>query len=658
MGSMHVGLEDSFSNFDRLAAYFAERAAGGVGLIVTGGFSPNIVGTLAPFSSRLSSHRHAKKHQILTKAVHAHEGKICLQILHAGRYSYTPFCVAPSAIKSPISPFKPKKLSQRQIKNTISDFVNTTALAQDAGYDGVEIMGSEGYLLNQFISAHVNQRDDEWGGSYENRIRFPLEIVRQARARVGKNFIIIFRLSMLDLIKDGSTWDEIVQLAQALEKAGVTILNTGIGWHEARVPTIATMVPRGAFTKVTARLKPHVHIPLITTNRINTPEVAEDILTRGDADMVSMARPFLADANFMHKAAQNKADEINTCIACNQACLDNIFSRKQASCLVNPQAAYETQLVYDKATPKKVAVVGAGPAGLACSVVAASRGHHVTLYEAQDEIGGQFKLAQHIPGKEEFAETLRYYRTQIKKHNIELKLGNEVRPDEIIENGFDHVVVATGVKPRWPAIPGINESPLVVSYPNIVSGQIKIAANAHVAIIGAGGIGFDVAELLSFSGVSTSLSPTAFLEEWGVDLTSTSRGGLVNTSTAQHFESSGRTITLMQRKRSRPGTGLAKTTGWIRRSTLKKRGVNMITGVEYTHLDGRGVHYTLNGEPQHLKVDHIVICAGQESQNAIAVGLESISPNLPLDIIGGASKALELDAQRAIREGSEIGARL
>lgn len=653
MGSMHTGLEEEKNGFERMAAFYAERARGGVGLIVTGGFSPNLAGRVYHFGSQLSFPWQVGKHRLVTEAVHAAGGKIALQILHTGRYGYHPLNVAPSSLRAPINRFKPRALTGWGIRKTIGDYARCARLAQKAGYDGVEIMGSEGYLINQFIAPQTNHRTDEWGGPFENRIRFAVEIVRATREKVGPNFIIVFRLSMLDLVEGGSTWDEVVQLAKAIEAAGATIINTGIGWHEARIPTIATMVPHAAFAWVTKRLKGEVRIPLITTNRINTPEIAEEVLASGCADMVSMARPFLADAEFVNKAAADRSDEINTCIACNQACLDHIFNGKLTSCLVNPRACYETELVIAKAsTRKKIAVVGAGPAGMACATTAAERGHGVTLFEASDRIGGQFNIAKRIPGKEDFNETLRYFRRRIETAGVMLKLDHRVDADALRAGGFDHVVLATGIVPRKPPIPGI-ESGKVASYLDIVEG--RKAAGKSVAIIGAGGIGFDVGEFLTHAhdeGAAANSEAERFNEEWGIDPSYANRGGLKPPIS----EASPRKVYLLQRKSSKVGDGLAKTTGWIRRTLLKKRGVEMISGVSYERIDDLGLHITVNGEAKTLPVDTIVICAGQESQRELLAPLEAAG--IPVSLIGGADIASELDAKRAIDQGTRLAAAL
>ena len=649
MGSMHTGLEEEKNGFERMAAFYAERARGGVGLIVTGGFAPNFAGRVYHAGSQLSFPWQVGKHRLITDAVHAEGGKIALQILHTGRYGYHPLNVAPSKLRAPINRFTPRALTRWGVRKTIADYARCARLAQKAGYDGVEIMGSEGYLINQFVAPQTNLRDDEWGGSFANRIRFPVEIVRATREKVGPDFIIIFRLSMLDLVQGGSTWDEVVALAQAIETAGATIINTGIGWHEARIPTIATMVPRAAFAWVTKRLKGAVRIPLVTTNRINTPEVAEEVLASGCADMVSMARPFLADADFVVKAAANKADEINTCIACNQACLDHIFNGRLTSCLVNPRACHETELVIGRASaPKKVAVIGAGPAGMACATTAAERGHDVTLFDAADRIGGQFNIARRIPGKEEFAETLRYFGRRIEKAGINLRLNQRVDAATLIAGGFDHVVLATGITPRKPSINGI-EHPSVTGYLDLVAG--RRTAGKAVAIIGAGGIGFDVGEFLTHSHDARS-EAERFNDEWGIDPTYAARGGLK----APHDEAAPRQVYLLQRKSAKVGDGLAKTTGWIRRTLLKKRGVAMISGVDYQRIDDAGLHITVDGEAKTLAVDTIVVCAGQEPCRDLQEPLAAAG--IPVTLIGGADVAAELDAKRAIDQGTRVAADL
>lgn len=650
MGSMHTGLEEARGGFEKMAAYFAERAKGGVGLMVTGGIAPNRAGWVSPFAGQLTTSRQAKKHKVVTDAVHREGGKICMQILHTGRYGYHPFNVAPSAIKSPITPFRPKALSTKGIEKTIADFVRAAVLAKEAGYDGVEIMGSEGYLINQFIVKKTNKRTDEWGGPYENRIKFPIEIVRRTREAVGEDFIIIYRLSMLDLVSDGSTWEEVVVLAKAIEKAGATIINTGIGWHEARVPTIATMVPRGGFSWVTKRMMGEVNIPLITTNRINTPELAEKILADGHADMVSMARPFLADPDFVNKAMANKPEAINTCIACNQACLDHVFKNTRATCLVNPRACYETELNFPATTnSKKLAVVGAGPAGLTFATNAAERGHQVHLYEAASEIGGQLNLAKQIPGKEEFHETIRYFNNRIKETGVKLHLNTRFDKEVYDKNEFDDVVVATGILPRKVDIPGIDHKK-VCSYIDILSG--KVEAGEKVAIIGAGGIGFDVAEFLSHQGEPTSLNTEAFMEEWGVDMAYQTGGALKEPAT----ETSPRQIWMMQRSKGKMGSRLGKTTGWIHRAALIKKKVTMLNNVSYQGIDDEGLHIENRGKSMVLDVDTIVICAGQVSFADLHTQLKQ--QGVKSHLIGGAFEAREIDAKVAIRQAAELAAEI
>jgi len=660
MGSMHTGLEEAPDGYHKMAAYFGERARGGVGLIVTGGVAPNFAGRVGPFSAQLSWPWQVRNHRIVTDAVHKEGGKIALQILHAGRYAYHPLSVAPSRLKSPITPFTPWALTRWGIERTIKDFGNCAALAQKAGYDGVEVMGSEGYLINQFITARTNRRKDHWGGSYENRMRFPVEIVRRIREKTGPNFILIFRLSMLDLVEKGSTWQEVVQLGKAIEKAGATIINTGIGWHEARIPTIATMVPRGAFTWVTRKMKSELKIPLVTTNRINMPEVAEEILARGDADMVSMARPLLADPEFVIKAEQGRRDEINTCIACNQACLDHVFQQKLASCLVNPRAARETELNFTPAQKaKRLAVVGAGPAGLAFASHAAERGHQVTLFDSAPDIGGQFNLAKQIPGKEEFHETIRYFATRLRKAGVEIKLNQRVKAEELSKAGFDEVILATGVAPRKPAIPGVDH-PKVLSYIDVLTR--RKTPGARVAIVGAGGIGFDVAEFLvhgahqaqGSKGPQDAQKTEDFLSYWGVDSTIQSRGGVEGIQRA--LSKTEQKIHLLQRKEGRPGAGLGKTTGWVHRATLKDAGVQMWGGVTYRKIDDQGLHINRDGRDELLEVDHVVICAGQEPLRELQAGLESSGK--PVHLIGGADVASELDAKRAIEQGARLAARI
>jgi 2,4-dienoyl-CoA reductase (NADPH2) len=664
MGSMHTGLEETKDDFKRLAAYFEARAQGGVGLIVTGGIAPDRRGWLAPFGAKMSTRTEAAKHRRVTDAVHSADGKICMQILHAGRYSMHPMLVAPSPLRAHISPFRPFEMSTRLIRETIRDFANAAALARDAGYDGVEIMGSEGYLINQFIAPRTNKRTDDWGGSFENRIRFPLEIMQAVREKAGRDFIVIFRVSMLDLVEDGSTWEEVEQLALALEAKGASLINTGIGWHEARIPTIATLVPRGAYAWVTKRLMGKLSIPLITTNRINTPEKAEQLLRDGFADMVSMARPLLADPDFVAKAFVGRSDTINTCIACNQACLDHIFNRKEASCLVNPRACRETwmvdggwrteagrqQLVADGQRPtasgyKKIAVVGAGPAGLSCATELAKLGHDVHLFEASAEIGGQFNMAKRIPGKEEFRETLRYFDVLIRDTGVRLHLNTRVDADDLIKQQFETVVLATGVAPRTPPIEGIGH-PKVLSYLDVLlHGK---TAGQTVAIIGAGGIGFDVATYLlehTEEMPDNTAEIDAYRSEWGIDPTYANRGGI----TATHIDTPPRKIWLLQRSKGKVGERLGKTTGWAHRMGLKNRGVQMIPDVQYRKIDDAGLHVTIKGEEQVLAVDNVVICAGQEPMRTLYEPL--VKAGIPVHLIGGAKEASELDAKRAIEEG-------
>jgi 2,4-dienoyl-CoA reductase (NADPH2) len=685
MGSMHTGLEEEKDDLKRLSAYFAERARGGIGLMVTGGIAPNRQGWLSPFGAKMTGRTEVNKHRNITQAVHAEDGKICMQILHAGRYGWHPFSVAPSPLKSAISPFKPWEMSRRLIRATVQDFASCAALARDAGYDGVEIMGSEGYLINQFVAPRTNKRTDEWGGSFEGRIRFPLEIMRAVREKAGRDFIVIFRVSMLDLVEDGSTWEEVEQLALEIEKAGANIINTGIGWHEARIPTIATLVPRGAYAWVTKRLMGKLRIPLITTNRINTPEKAEQLLRDGFADMVSMARPLLADPDFMRKAFENRADEINTCIACNQACLDHVFGNKEASCLLNPRACRET--IFPPANgvgmPKngekrqKIAVVGAGPAGLSASTECAALGHEVHLFDASGEIGGQFNMAKRIPGKEEFHETLRYFGKKIEKTGVHLHLNTRVDADFLIREKFDRVVLASGVTPRKPAIQGIDH-PKAVSYIDVLLNKRVVGKN--VAVIGAGGIGFDVSMFLTnpveggglkveggglkveggglkveggglkvegggLKAQELAQSPHEYCEEWGIDETYQNRGGL----TKPHAEAAPRRVWLLQRSKGKVGERLGKTTGWAHRITLKNRGVQMWSDVQYVKIDDEGLHIVYKGQTQVLNADHVVICAGQEPMRELLEPLQAAG--IPVQMIGGAKEAAELDAKRAIEEG-------
>ena len=650
MGSMHVGLEEAPNGFERMAAFYAERARGEVGLIVTGGIAPNERGRPMKGGAMMVNEHEADQHRIVTQAVHAEGGKIAMQILHFGRYAYQPGLVAPSALQAPINPFVPHALTGDEVEQTIEDFVRCAALARHAGYDGVEIMGSEGYLINEFIAARTNHRDDEWGGSYAGRMRFAVEIVRRTRQRVGRDFIIIYRLSMLDLVEGGSTLEEVIALAQAIEAAGATLLNTGIGWHEARIPTIATKVPRAAYAWVTQRVMGQVGIPLITSNRINTPEVAERLLAEGYADMVSMARPLLADGDFVRKARQGRADEINTCIACNQACLDHTFGGKITSCLVNPRACHETELVIAPApATKRIAVVGAGPAGLSFAVTAAQRGHAVTLFDAASEIGGQFNIAKKVPGKEEFHETLRYFSRQLELGGVDLRLGHRVEAAQLIEGGYDEIVLATGIRPRVPAIDGVDH-PKVLGYLDVLQGDRPVGE--RVAIIGAGGIGFDVAEYLTHAGDSGAVAPRKFYAEWGIDTGYARAGGLAQ----PQAQPSPRRVHLLQRKSTKVGDQLGKTTGWIHRTSLKARSVAMGSGVAYERIDDAGLHITVDGQPQLLEVDNVVLCAGQEPQRELHAALSAAGCSVHL--IGGADVAAELDAKRAILQGTTLAASL
>ncbi|MFE5486473.1 FAD-dependent oxidoreductase [Streptomyces sp. NPDC056527] len=648
MGSMHVGLEETENGFERMAAFYAERARGGVGLIVTGGIAPNEAGRPWDGGAKLSTEDEVAEHRLITEAVHAEGGRIAMQILHFGRYAYHPALVAPSAIQAPISPFVPNELTDAEVEQTVEDYARCAELAKAAGYDGVEVMGSEGYLINEFIAAATNQRTDRWGGSYENRVRFPLEIVRRIRERVGEDFILVYRLSMLDLVPGGSTLEEVVALAKEIEAAGATIINTGIGWHEARIPTIATSVPRGAYTWVTKKLMGAVSIPLVTSNRINTPEVAEQILAEGRADIVSMARPFLADPEFVAKAAADRADTINTCIGCNQACLDHTFSLKITSCLVNPRACHETELVLSPTRrAKRIAVVGAGPAGLAFSVSAAERGHSVTLFDAASEIGGQLNIAKRVPGKEEFDETIRYFRTQLDERGVEVRLNTPVAAGDL--DGYDEVVVATGVTPRTPAIEGVDH-PSVVSYLDVLRDGAPVGE--RVAIIGAGGIGFDVAEFLTDGGEGASQDPETYFKQWGVDTSYETRGGL----RAPERPKPPRQVHLLQRKSTKVGAGLGKTTGWIHRAEMKHRGVTMVAGASYERIDDEGLHLTIDGEPQTVPVDTIVLCTGQEPRRGLYE--ELVAAGRTAHLIGGADVAAELDAKRAIDQGTRLAATL
>jgi 2,4-dienoyl-CoA reductase (NADPH2) len=652
MGSMHTGLEDRFYNYGKLAAFYRERARGGVGLIVTGGISPNRQGWLLPFGGTLNFMGDVPNHRRVTRAVHEEGGKILLQILHAGRYGYQPLVVSSSPQKSPISPFRPRALTESGIESTIRAYVRCAKLAKQAGYDGVEVMGSEGYLLNQFLCARTNRRQDRWGGSIENRMRLPVEIVRRIRAAVGSDFIIMYRHSVLDLVEGGNTWDEVAAVARALEQAGATILNTGYGWHEARVPTIVTSVPRAAFAEIAGRLRKEVNIPVVASNRINMPHDAEKLLARGDADLVSMARPFLADPDWVVKAQSGRGDEINTCIACNQACLDHTFANKRATCLVNPRACHETELVYRPAVNKRrVAVVGAGPAGLSAATVAAERGHEVTLFDAADSIGGQFKVAMRIPGKEEFSETIRYFRRKLELTGVQLRLGQRVTREELLAAGYDEVIVATGVSVRMPRIDGIDH-PKVLSYLDVLRGGAQVGR--RVAIIGAGGIGFDTAEFLLHDPKEALPVPVhKWMGEWGVDPTVRSAGGLAEAEKPAPL----RSLWLLQRKTTRPGAGLGKTSGWVHRATLVRHGVTMLAGVQYERIDDAGLHITVGGESKLLEVDNVVICAGQESLAELMPSDET-KAGPRFHKIGGAALAAELDAKRAIREGAELAARL
>lgn len=683
MGSMHTGLEEEPQGFEKMAIYFGRRAEGGVGMIVTGGVAPNLEGCGAENLAKLTSADEVEKHRIVTRAVHENGGKIVMQILHTGRYGFHDRIVSASPIKAPINFFTPRELTDSEVWQQIDDFANCASLARDAGYDGVEIMGSEGYFINQFIVKATNHRTDQWGGSFENRTRLPVEIVKKVRERTGRDFIIIYRLSMVDLVKDGSSWDEVVDLAQRVEAAGVTIINTGIGWHEARVPTIAGMVPRAAFTWVTSKLMEKVKVPLITSNRINTPEVAQQILASGQADMVSMARPFLADPDFVKKAYENRANEINSCIGCNQACLDHIFEGKSCTCLVNPIACRETEFDFTPASnPRKIAVVGAGPAGLSFSISAAQRGHDVTLFDAASDIGGLLNLAVKIPGKEEFQETLRYFRTALERLKVKVVLNRKVRVQDLIQQAstpasplFDEVVIATGVTPRVPDFTGV-DNPRVVSYVDAINDSKQIGK--AVAVVGAGGIGFDVATLLTHEGKSSTLDRGLYFKEWGIDPEYNHRGGLLPTdgrdlaTDIDSSKESGRTVYLLQRKTTKVGAALGKTTGWIHRAILKKRGVIMLNGVSYEKFDDRGLHIIRDGNRELLSVDSVVICAGQESLLTLAHELKS-SPLFRRDgnldncsemglsekkiryhIIGGAYQAGELDAKRAIEQGVKL----
>lgn len=650
MGSMHTGLEEMEGGLERMAVFFSERAKGGVGLIVTGGFGPSAEAATHPHTKLINSNEDALKHKVITDAVHAADSKICMQILHTGRYAFNPNLVAPSAVQAPINPFKPKALDEDGIEKQINDIVQLAKYAQVGGYDGVEIMGSEGYFINQFLAKRTNHRDDRWGGEYENRMRLAVEVVRRTREAVGEKFIIIYRLSMLDLVEGGSSYEEVLQLGKAIEKAGATIINTGIGWHEARIPTIATKVPRAAFTWVTAKFRKELSIPCITSNRINTPDVAEEVLQRGDADMVSMARPFLADPKFVEKAAAGKSDEINTCIGCNQACLDHVFSGKLTSCLVNPRACHETEVIISdldsSAAKKKLAVIGAGPAGLAFATTAASRGHEVTLFDSASEIGGQFNIAKQVPGKEEFYETIRYFGKQIELTGVNLQLNTPVTADDLNAGDFDEVILATGIAPRMPAIEGIEHNK-VLSYLDVL--KHKKPVGKKVAVIGAGGIGFDVSEYLCHQGESISQNIPAFMKEWGVDMTLQARSGIEGVEA--EITPSAREVYLLQRKKTKVGAQLGKTTGWIHRTGLKNKGVVMMPSCTYEKIDDQGLHITVDGSEQILDVDNVVICAGQDPMRDLVEGL-----NKPHHLIGGADVAAELDAKRAIDQGTRLAA--
>ncbi len=648
MGSMHTGLEEKPNGFERLAAFYAERARGDVGLIVTGGIAPNRSGCITPHGAKLTTAEEVKKHALVTRAVHLEGGKIAMQILHTGRYAFHKELVAPSPLQAPINIYTPRELTPPEIEQQIQDFENCARLAQDAGYDGVEIMGSEGYLINQFISRRTNQRTDDWGGAYENRIRFPLEIVKRIRQKVGPEFIVIFRLSMLDLVEKGSNWDEIVTLAQALAGRGATLLNTGIGWHEARIPTIASQTPRAAFTWVTARLKKHVDIPLVTTNRINTPEIAEKVLADGHADMVSLARPLLADAAFVRKAAENRSDEINICIACNQACLDHIFQMRTASCLVNPRACHETKLIIRPTTRKKrIAVVGAGAAGVSFAITAAGRGHEVTLFEQESQIGGLLVLACKAPGKEEFSETLRYFQKQLELSGVAVKLNCEVSAQQLVDQHFDEVVLAAGVVPRQIQLEGVDH-PCVLTYMDVLCERKEVGQ--RVAVIGAGGIGFDVSDFITAPRDTDKSDKESFFETWGIDTQLQGEGGLTAAPTPKPI----RQVYLLQRKAAKMGKTLGKTTGWIHRATLARRQVEMLNGVTYKKIDDQGLHIQKGGEDRLLEVDTVIICAGQESRNDLKEPLEA--QGMTVHLIGGADRAVELDAKRAIAQGTELGA--
>lgn len=654
MGSMHTLLEEAEDGFNKLAAYFVERAKGGVGMIMSGGIAPNIEGSPFVGSAMMATNNDVVNHRIVTDAVHqaAPDCKICMQILHNGRYAYHPGGVAPSAIKARITPFAPREMTAEDIERTLNEFAQCAALAKEAGYDGIEIIGSAGYLISEFLLEMTNQRQDEWGGSYENRMRFPIEVVKRIRAAVGDEFIVVYRIATMELLPGGSSWDEVIQLGKAIEKAGATIISTHFTWHEARVPTLATMVPRAAFTQVTGRLRKELSIPLITSNRINMPDVAEKVLSDGDADIVSMARPMLADAELIIKAEQGREDEINTCIACNQACMDHVFTGQLVSCLVNPRACHETELNYAPTeNSKRVAVVGAGPAGLAYATIAAQRGHNVTLFESSDKVGGQFNIAKRIPGKEEFNETLRYYSKQLELTGVQVKLNHKATQEELLNGQFDKIILATGIKPRQPEIEGINHKK-VVSYLDAIQDLKPIGKK--VAIIGAGGIGFDTAEYLSHAGESSGLSKTVFAKEWGIDFDNHPRGGVAGIEPC--VETNDREIFLLQRKTTAVGKNLGRTTGWTHRIMLERRNVNMINGCEYTKIDDQGLHLQISGKPKVLNVDNVIICAGQDPLRTLYDSLKD--SGCDVELAGGADVAAELDAKRAIKQASEMAAKL